>query len=58
MKVINYLLIALVAAGPGLWIENYFVTTPIWWTVVLSYFLGRTFGYFAGRKQKEKKDEE
>lgn len=58
MKVIKYLLIALVATVPGLWIENYSFTTPVWWTVVLAYLIGRLFGYFEGLKKKEKDDEE
>ena len=58
MKIIKYLLIAFVATVPGLWIENYSFTTPIWWTVVLAHLIGRLFGYFEGLKNKEKKDEE
>ena len=53
MKILSYILIALVATVPGLWIENYIFTAPIWWTVVLAYLLGRLFGYFAGKREKE-----
>lgn len=57
MRIISFILIALVATVPGLWIKEYAFTNPTWWTVVLVYFFGNLFGYFEGRKQKkEKKD--
>ena len=59
MKILSYILIALVATVPTFWIENY-ILSPIWWTVVAAHLLGRLFGYFEGlkEKKKEKKDDE
>ena len=54
MNILSYVLIALVASVPGLWIENYFVTNPIWWAVTLSCVLGNLFGYLAGTNKKKK----
>ena len=60
MRIISYLLTGLVATIPGLWIEEYTFTKPVWWTVVLVYFFGNLFGYFEGirKKKKVKEDEE
>lgn len=58
MRIISFILIALVATVPTLWVENYIFTNPIWWTVVIAYFLGNLFGYFEGLRKKEKNDEE
>ena len=59
MRIISFILIALVATIPALWIENYIFTNTIWWTVVMAYFLGNLFGYFEGiRKEKKEKDDE
>ena len=57
MNVLSYVLIALVASVPGLWIENYFATNPVWWTVVLAYWFGNLLGYFEGIKKNEKAKE-
>ena len=60
MRIISFILIALVATVPGLWIKEYIFTNPVWWTVVLAYFFGNLIGYFEGirRKKKVKEDEE
>ena len=57
MKIISYILIALVATIPSLWIKEYIVTNPIWWTVVISHLVGRLFGYLDGKKERKNKDE-
>ena len=57
MRIISFILIALVATVPGLWIKEYTFTNPVWWTVVIANFLGNLFGYFEGLKKKEKQDE-
>ena len=54
MNILSYILIALVATVPGLWIENYIVTNPVWLAVTFSCVLGNLFGYFAGANKKEK----
>jgi hypothetical protein len=60
MKILSYILIALVATVPGLWIKEYVFTNPVWWTVVLAYFFGNLLGYFEGlhKKKKERKTDE
>jgi hypothetical protein len=57
MKIISYVLIALIATIPGLWIEKYAVTTPIWWTVIVAHIVGRLFGYLEGKKERKGKDD-
>lgn len=59
MRLLSYLLTVVVATIPMLWIEQYTVTNPICWTVVVAHLLGRLFGYFEGlcKKKKEKEDE-
>ena len=54
MKLLSYLLTVVVATIPMLWIEQYTVTNPICWTVVVAHLLGRLFGYFEGRKENKK----
>ena len=56
MKFIKYILIALVATVPGLWIKEYVFTNPVWWTVVLTYFFGNLLGYLEGLRKKKKED--
>lgn len=56
MKILNFILIALVATVPGLWIKEYTFTNPVWWTVVLASFFGNLFGYLEGIKKKEKEN--
>ena len=60
MKIIIYILTALIASVPILWIEEYTPSKPVWWTVVIIWFLGNGLGYLEGlyEKKKEKKDEE
>lgn len=58
MRIISFILIALVATVPGLWIKEYIFTNPVWWTVLSAHLLGRLFGYFEGKKDKEKTNEE
>ena len=58
MRLLSYLLTVAVTTVPMLWIEQYTVTNPICWTVVLAYLVGRLFGYFEGLKEKEKTNEE
>ena len=59
MKVISFILIALVATVPGLWIDNYIFTNSVWWTVLLASLIGNIIGYLEGvnKKKKERKDE-
>ena len=56
MRIISFILIALVATAPMLWIENYIFTNPVWWTVVLAYFFGNLLGYFEGLRKKKRED--
>ena len=35
-----YILPLIVAFVPGLWIEDYNLTNPIWWTVMATWFFG------------------
>lgn len=58
MKILSYILIALVATVPGLWIKEYVFTNPVWWTVLSAHLLGILFGYFEGKRAKEKKKDE
>ena len=44
MKILRYVFAVLIAALPTLWIDDYNVTNPIWWTVVLAWHLGTEFG--------------
>lgn len=57
MKILSYILIALVATVPGFWIDKYNITNPIWWTVTLTFLLGNFFGYLGSQKKGEKKDD-
>ena len=57
MKILSYILIALVATVPGLWIKEYVFTNPVWWTVVLAYFFGNLLSYFEGLNKKDKEKE-
>ena len=54
MKILHYVRVALIAVVPGLWIKDYTVTNPIWWTVVLAWNISNLIGYFEGQKEKEK----
>lgn len=56
MRIISFILIALVATVPGLWLEHYIFPNSIWWTVVAAYLLGNLIGYVEGlcKKKKEK----
>ena len=56
MKILSYILIALVATIPGLWIDKYTFTNPIWWTVLLTSLIGNLVGYLEGIKKKDKED--
>ena len=59
MKILSYILIALVAIVPSFWIKDYNITTPTWWTVVLAHLIGRLLGYVEGvKKKKEDSDDE
>lgn len=53
MKILNYLLTGIVATLPMLWLENYTLTNPIWWTVISAWIFGNLFGYLEGKKTKE-----
>ena len=52
MKILNYVLVALIAVVPIFWIENYTVTNPVWWTVVSAWIIGRLFGYLDGKREE------
>lgn len=44
MKHLGLLFTIIISVLPMLWIENYTVTNPTWWTVVGVYILGRIIG--------------
>ena len=46
MKILRYLFAGLIAVLPVLWIDDYALTNPVWWTVVLAWHLGTAFGYY------------
>ena len=46
MKFLRYLFAGLIAVLPMLWIDDYTIHNPIWWTVVLAWHLGMVFGYY------------
>ena len=56
MKILNYILTVLIATVPNLWIEDYTVTNPIWWTVTSSWIIGNCFGYLEGLREKKKEE--
>lgn len=56
MKILNYILTVLIATVPRLWIEDYIVTNPIWWTVTLSWIIGNCLGNLEGLCKKDKED--
>ena len=58
MRILNYILIILVATVPGFWIENYAETYSVFWTVLAAHLLGRLFGYFEGKRERKDEDEE
>lgn len=41
MKYLSYFLSGLIAVLPMLWIEDYTLTNPVWWTVFSAWNLGR-----------------
>ena len=45
MKIISLIICILVVTLPGLWIESYNVTNPVFWTVFIGWFSGRILGY-------------
>ena len=53
MKILDYVLTALVGVVPMFWIEDYTVTSPVWWTVVLAWIISKQLGYFTGLEEKE-----
>lgn len=54
MKIIIYILTALIASAPMLWIEEYTPSKPVWWTVIIVWLLGQAIGYIEGLKEKKK----
>ena len=46
MRFLRYLFAGLIAVLPMLWIDNYNIINPVWWTVVLAWHLGTWFGYY------------
>lgn len=46
MKNLRYIFAVLVAIFPMLWIDDYTIANPIWWTVVLAWHLGTMFGHY------------
>ena len=60
MKILNYVLIAIIAIVPKLWIDDYTITNPIWWTVTQAWMIGNCLGYLEGlhKKKEEKENEE
>lgn len=60
MKILHYVMVALIAVIPKFWIEDYTVTNPIWWTVVLAWIISNAIGYLEGIKkgEREKDNEE
>lgn len=46
MKFLRYLFAGLIAVLPMLWLDDYTITNPVWWTVVSAWHLGTLFGYF------------
>ena len=58
MKILHYVMTALIAVIPGLWIEDYTVTNPVWWTVVLAWIISNPIGYFEGLKKGEERDDD
>lgn len=45
MKIYRYIFAVLIAMLPMLWIDNYTICNPIWWTVVLAWHFGTLFGH-------------
>lgn len=45
MKVIIFILTFVIALLPRLWIENYNMSNPIFWTVLIVWFFGNIFGF-------------
>lgn len=45
MKLLSYFFTILLSVLPMLWIENYTFRSPIWWTVMTTWILGRLFGW-------------
>lgn len=52
MNFLGYIFAGLVAVFPMLWIDNYTVKNPIWWTVVLAWHLGTLFGLIKGGNKR------
>ena len=40
----RYILAILIAIVPLLWIEDYYFTNAVWWTVIGAWHLGTLFG--------------
>ena len=58
MKIITYILTALIASAPILWIEEYLPSKPVWWTVITVWVLGNLVGYLEGRKERKSEHDE
>lgn len=44
MKYLSYILAGLIAVLPMIWIDNYTISNPVWWTVVGAWHFGRLLG--------------
>lgn len=45
MKIIIFILTAVIALLPNLWISNYNLSNPIFWTVLIAWWLGNIVGF-------------
>ena len=45
MKFIIFILTFVIALLPNIWISNYNMSNPIFWTVMIVWFLGNIFGF-------------
>ena len=48
VKIIGFVLTIIISILPRLWIENYTLTNPIWWTVMTVWLIGRLLGWIEG----------
>ena len=58
MKIVSYILTALIASVPILWIDDYAPTNPVWWTVIAVWTLGHLIGWFDGFRERKGKTNE
>lgn len=50
MRFLGLLLTILISVLPMLWIEDYTVSNPIWWTVLIVWLLGRFVGLIESKE--------